>query len=268
MWIYWEPIRNFLFSWQSLAGAFLGAISPIIIILLTRKLSEQEKYSNNLLLTQKLLVDNINSVVTARDDIRQFIDTRLQKLIVDIQDRIKTGSYSFDLTFFPAINPDPISIEILGIHFRSNYINNKLVFIHRKSIDLETSIKEIRNQFSETTRIQRELSLALIALNNPQKLAQEYLNNVILFKKELEQTVLKNFDLYINMSRRALRAVQLYEALGQYGWEKKFTSKHNFILNRQQKKKMNAGIYEKIDSYINALIEQEISTPSPNTPQQ
>ncbi len=251
-------LYKFLFDWQSLIGAFVGASLPLFFWFFTEWYKNKKLQKQNLILTEKFLVHNINNFVDNRKTVKKFIEVKLKKLINIISERTKNDVYSLDIAFFPLFSLNSPDQKIFEIIPQSDYVNNKILQAFRLSHDFEAMIKDARKQFAHTVDINREMASG--KLNSPSVQNSVYADNIRGFidftNKELIEN---NMDIYLEVLVSALISVRSLRNMGTFRWRLKFSSKFRYFCNKKEQKKFDEETYDRIESFLKPQIDDQIS---------
>lgn len=248
---------KFLFDWQSLIGACIGAATPLFFWFFVQWFKSSKKYKENLYYLTRLLVYKINMVNQAQRTIKHFTGGRLTKLISNIDEASKKNKYCLDTVFFPLFTTDSGEQNLLKIHTKSGYLDNLLAQIFNMSNDFTLSIDDIRAQYQYTLEINKEMA---INKKNPAQFQNGvYKKNIQDFIEFINKDFIgKNLKVYIHTLASALIITTEIYNIGIIRWRMKFSPSFRFFKNKQEYDKFKIDTHERIEKNFKAKIDQKI----------
>ena len=252
-----EFIDN-LKNWQNLAGAFLGAATPISFWFFVEWNRKRKKSKEDLYYLEKLLIYDINAVIENHRTIKYFIEKRLTELISRINQATREGKYGVHTAFFPLFS-HPADENLFNINTGSSYLDNKLLQISGMTKDFSFAIDDLRNQFSSTVAL--NYKIAFDKLNAPVPQNNEYKRNIEGFIKIIKNVLFeKNEKTYMRVLVNALVAVNTIMDMGIIRWRFKFSPSFKFFRNKQNLEKFRGEVFDRIDQFLEEKIDVKVKT--------
>ncbi len=248
-----HTISGFSYKWQTLVGAFIGALTPVTFWFFVKWYQNRSQYKENLFYLEKIFVLHINNLNDIQTTLEQFIEGKLNPLIALIEERTAQGGYSTDRTFFPLFFTGLIDNDLLKINSKSGYLENKIVQSLKMSKDFVLSIEDIRNQFKDVIHQYNELAIRKI---NPFHLHNEaYKTAMEEFRRVLHDEIfginIKIFMKQLIITRAAFNNIK---SLGLIRWRFKFSATFKYFKNESEFKKFQNNSFERVDKYIKDII--------------
>jgi len=157
-----------LFTWQTLVGSLLGAVSPLVIILLFEKYKHRQETREYIYYLHRIVVDQINSLIEIRTTIERFLASAIKAVIENV-DKNPDYAYSVDGISFPLFSvrsiPDDVNIKSSG----SGYVDNKVARIYALSKDLPHIMDDTRLQLKDTLELNAKIVFDKINAPDVQK---------------------------------------------------------------------------------------------------
>jgi hypothetical protein len=244
-------MESFLSDWQTLIGSIIGASTPIFFWFFVQKVEKIQKRKNDLILLEKILVTNINTLGESYNTIKTFLNGNFNDVLKDIDTDNASGKYSASYTFFPLFICNPIDIDLTSINSGSGYLDNKLLNIQKTSKDFYLGVEDLRNQLKDTILLHREIIFNKL---NPEK-AQNYLykENLIRFKTVVERDMLsKNIKTYLELLITSLVVLRKINKVSLFRWKFKFSGSFKFFKTQKLfKQYININnVFDRIDLMI------------------
>ncbi len=250
-------LRDFLYEWQTLIGAFLGAATPISLWFLTEWYQSREKQKEHLYRLEKFLVYSINNAIDAHETTKYFIENRLMELINNINERTKNDIYSVDTAFLPLLSMHNIDENLLNINTGSNYIDNELFQVFKMSKDFAIGIDDLRQQFMNTIQVNREMSFK--KLNSPKIQNEAYKINIQDFINTVNRDFFdKNVKIYIQSLVSTRVGLNTLRDMGIIRWQIKFGPDFKYFKNKQNLKKFYDNTHEHINTFLKEKVDIEV----------
>lgn len=248
-------LYQFIFDWQQLIGAFIGAITPLSLWFFYQWEQKRRKHKKDLYYLEKTLVYNINNVIDARTTIRIFID-KLDQLIKNI-DSNDDLQYSVDTAFFPLFHASPIDENLLKISSGSGYLDNRIVQLLRMGKDYALAINDARNQFRETIKMNKEMAFYKLNAPGPQK--KLYKQNINDFIEAIEKDFFKkNTKIYLKKLVSTRVVLNEIRNKGIMKWRFKFEPHFKYFENQSDLKIFKNETFNRIDQSIKEKTEIEL----------
>ena len=257
-------MREFLFNWQNLIGSIIGASAPLLIYFIIKTFEENRKYYEKLLYLEKVIVSYLNNIIDVKHNINQFLETKVLDLIKLIDKNNENNRATIGLAFLPLFACNSIDDNLLNIHTKSGYLDNKLAKILQLSKDFSLIIEDARCQFKETLELNK--IIVINQLNNPALQNTLFKDNLISYKETLSQEIEKNVKIYINLLIEARVVLNKIRDNGIYRWHFKFSSSFHLFLNRKRFINYKNLTWERIDKYIQLDVEKQLQTIENNKP--
>lgn len=242
-------IPNFLYTWQPLMGALIGAALPISFWFFIQWYQGCKKRKENLYQLEKLFVVNINGVVDIHQNIKRFLEEKLSDLISNIDKKDLPNSYSIATAFFPLFFVPTINESFLDIKTGSGYLDNKILQLIKMSKDFSLSIDDLRGQFEHTLITNQWV--AVNRLNKPKLQKKEYKENLERFEETARRELIeKNIKTYLKFLISARVIVNEIRDSGIIRWRLKFTSSFKYFRSRKIWKDYVNKTFDRIDNYL------------------
>ncbi len=249
---------NFIYKWQEIIGAIIGASTPFVLWWFAEKYRQYREKKEYLYYLERLLVDQINTIIDVRNTIEAFINERLEKITTSIKSSTGSSAYSVDFAFFPMF-----SIRSLndGIHIKttaSNYIDNKIGQAYKLSNDMPFIFDDLRRQFSQTTEMNKEISFN--KLNSPDAQRDFHLTNLNEFKEIVKRDILnKNIPLYLKHLMEARVSLNELSRIGILRWRLRFDPRFQFFLRGKDYQRAKDEVYDKIESFFEKKVQKSLT---------
>lgn len=258
MQIDWTASFKNLREWQGFAGALIGAAIPISFWFFKEWWQAKRKKKQNLDVLERVLVYEINKVVNTRQTLKKFLDVQLTDLKKGIVHYQSQGKYSLGMTFIPLFSVDPIEENLLQIEVESGYLMNKINQIYAMSKDFSLMVDDLREQFKETIKTNKEIAMG--KLNDPVPQDALFLNNVQDFEKMVIQDIFgKNIPIYLRNLVTARTVAATIRKIGMLRWKSLFAPHLKFF--KSKKDLMNfykENTFERIELYLQKEIGKQI----------
>lgn len=252
-------MEEFLKTWQELLGSIIGAMTPIIFLLLVKFYESNTQKKENLLYLEKILVHQINNLIDIRRTIEEFLNTKLTKLISYIEESTKNNSYSNDYTFYPQFYTNSLQENILKINSGSGYLDNKFNQLIMMSKDFNLGIEDSKRQFDKTLEIQKDMTNN--KCNSPIVQNNTYKNNIKEFQTIMFDNIInKNVEIYLKKLIEAKTVTEIIRTKGFVFWKLKFkyNTTFKYFKNKKNYRKYKEEVYNRIDSYIELKVKNEL----------
>ena len=252
-------MEEFIYRWQELFGAIIGAALPFVFWFMTRGIESYYKNKENLLYLEKIIVSNINNVLDIEVTIKKFLDNQLKTLEGNVRKHLASNPYSYsaDMAFFPLFATNLIEENYLKVSSRSSFLDNKLLQVFKMSKDFAHSIEDFRLQFKETLQSNKDM---ILNKSNPPLIQNTmYLTNLEAFKEAVERDLLNgNVKTYLNLLTRTYVALMEINRLGIYCWRYKFSPSFRYFKNYKELKEFKKGMFERVEDYIKPIVEEKL----------
>ena len=248
---------QFIYKWQALIGALVGAATPISLWFLKELYQRHKNHKDDLYRLEKFLVYNINNVVDARNTIYNFIENKLGELIERIKQNTD-NAYSIDVAFFPLFTVHPIIDEnIISLNTGSGYLDNKIIKIFKISNDFASAIDDSRRQFAYTAEISR--NIAFMKLVSPVNQKYQYIQNIEAFREMVRRDLFdKNIKVYIQTLVSAHVGINFLRDIGIFRWRFKFSPRFRYFRNKQELKKFGEETHERLDKFFERKVDAQV----------
>lgn len=243
-------------KWQDLIGAIIGASSAFGLWWVAEKYTQKSKRTEDLYLINKILVDQINSVIDIKREIESFITKKLMSLINQPKTDQK-GQYIVNLAFFPLFSVRTISEEFQTKITTSSYVNNKLMRVYALSQDFPQIIADVRRQFEKILEFNKEICFH--KLNPPDLQMQTYINVLLDFKNFLQKEILEhNIQVFFKLLVESLIVTETLRSIGSMRWKLKFDSRFRLYLRKKDYLKDRIKTFERIDKYFESVVDAKL----------
>jgi len=248
---------SWLFKWQTLVGAAIGAAAPFALWWFTEWRRKEWTWKEDMLYLHKAIADQINLIIEIRSAITRFSATKLIPLIQRTEQE-NGPAYSVGLAFFPLFSARGLNEEFIKRSTRSSYLDNKLARIHHLSQDLPHIIDDTRMQFHETLKFNKEISFG--KLNSPDAQRQMHLDNLREYRRVLEDELLgQNLPLILKNAVEGLVGITEIRKIGILGWRFKFDARYRFFVSGKNVKKERDNTFARIEEYFAPAVEKQLS---------
>jgi hypothetical protein len=245
---------EFLFKWQQLVGAFVGASVPITIFFLGRLFFERVDTLNEY---EETLMLCINNLVEIENNLKHFSDTKIDSIIEELS-KMPSGTVFHGTAFFPLMSAFELKEDIRNLQLSgSKFLNSKILKSILVSKDLSFFIRDMQRQFENTFLTHKELLLSgkynVDVLNASLKRNLEEYKKV-LYKECFEQNIKNSLKVHIE----ALVTLREFRRIGLLLWRLKFFSRISFLFQKQDWETYKQKTHARIYSYLEKPIEEEI----------
>lgn len=250
----WDNILQFFNDWQLL----LGAATPLSIWFITDFINKKRGRKENLYSLEKDTLYCINKLLGLRNAISDFSNKGLNDLLRNIQLRNQQNKYSIDTAFFPLLNVQMQKENAIKLSTGSGYLDTKLLQTHLMAGDIERVIEDLRWQFIDTIKVNREI--AIKKLNSQAVQTNDYHRNLTNFKNMLETDFIEtNVNTYMRTLTKALAGVETYAKLGRFRWRLIFEPSFKYYKNYPSLQKYKREIHDYIDNYLEKIVDKKIT---------
>lgn len=247
---------SWLFKWQTLIGAAIGAATPFVLWWFSVWRQKVGTWGEDALYLNKAIADQINLIIEIRNATKKFLDTKLTPLIERTEK--ETGAYSVGLTFFPLFSARGLSDEFIRKSTQSSYLDNKLAYIYRLSQDLPHIIEDMRTQFNETLKFNKEIAFGKLNSADAQRIM--HLDNLREYKRVIEDEFLShNLPIILKNTVEGLVGIVEIRKIGVLGWRIKFDARYRFFLRHESYKKEQETTFARIEKYFEPAVEKQIT---------
>ena len=254
----WSSLFKNLKDWQSFAGALIGAGIPISFWFFKEWWQARRKKKQNLDVLERVFIYEINKVINTRQTLKKFIDTQLADLKDGIAFYQAQGKYSLGMTFIPLFSVEPIEENLLQIEVESGYLMNKINQIYAMSKDFSLMVDDLREQFKETIRTNKEIAMG--KLNDPGPQNGLFLKNVQDFEKMLRQDIFgTNIPIYLRNLIAARSAAAAIREMGMFHWKSKFAPHFKYFKNKHDLINFHKReTFDQIEIYLQDKVNKQI----------
>ncbi len=212
------------------------------------KIKSSQSHRQYLYYQYRMIIEQINMVIETERTIITFLDTKLAKLISNI-DNNPENSWSADVAYFPMFSarslPEKIATESTG----SGYLDNKISKIYSMSKDIPHIIEDLRYQFDSTLKINEKMVHG--QLNSAQVQKAQFKNNLNEYERAMKDDMLsKNIPIYLKKLAETAVAINQRIKTGPLGWKFRFDPRYKFHISRKTVIADMKNLIEKMDSYF------------------
>lgn len=249
-------VKN-LKEWQDFAGAVIGAGIPISFWFFKEWRQRKKKLKQNLDSVEKMLVYELNKVISARQTLKKFLDVQLADLKKSTEEYQKLGKYSLGVTFIPLFSVDPIEENLLQLEIESGYLANKITQIYAMSKDFSLMIDDLREQFKEMIRTNKEISMG--KLNEPKAQNAFFLKNIEGFEKMMAEDIFgKNIPIYIRILVITRTVTTTIRKIGMLRWKSRFAPHFKYFKNKHALIDFYKNTFDRMEAFFQEEINQQI----------
>ena len=256
MLIYKINIINFLDRWQTLVGAFLGVILPVLFTFLVYMYNKHKKRKINYAIIENNCVYAISNIALLKDELEVLVE-RIDSLISELKKDLN-GPFIYPETNFPTFESEFFS-PLLSIQLNNLYLKNKIALVQKLESHLNLSINELRSRFY--TSLEQNYKLVFFTTKDVTKYEQR---NILLSKLTSIQEVVQNIYLSKNIPTtiseiNRLRLVSLlciknpmkFWLLERESWK--------YFDNKVQFENYKAGLFDRIEDEIEEDHKKELA---------
>jgi hypothetical protein len=248
---------SWLFKWQTLIGAMVGASAPFALWWFTEWRRRKWAWKEDVLYLNKAIADQVNLIIEIREAIKRFSETKLIPLIQRTE-KENGPAYSVGLAFFPLFSTRGLNEDFIKKSSGSSYLDNKLARVYHLSQDLPHIIEDTRMQFQETLKFNKEISFG--KLNSADAQRQMHLENLREYRRVLEEELLgQNLSIILKNAVEGFVGITEIRKIGVLGWRLKFDVRYRFFLSRENYKKERDRTLERIEEYFHPAVEKQIA---------
>lgn len=242
------------FTNQPWFSFIIGSASTFLVTWLIDCSRNKKQKKEYLYYLQRMIVDQVNSLVEVKNTIKRFMDLKLSELLKNIENN-PNSAYSVDTIFFPLFSirslPEEINMKSSG----SGYIDNKVGKIYALSKDLPHIIEDIRLQLRETLEMNQKIAFG--KLNSQEVQKEQYKRNILEYQKMIKEEILEiNIPLYFNKLAETLVAVREKTNMNFFRWKIKFDPRWKYYFKNADYLKDRKEIMENMDMYFKNATEK------------
>ncbi len=245
-------MQDFLLQWQTLIGAFVGAATPLGIVLINRRFLERK---DHLVKVYKMILLATTNALEVADSMDDFRNIRLTSILNFINLDRANERPSLGEAFFPPLARTPLGDAILEKHCGSDYVETQLIFALTTSKNFALLIDDAQKKFESLIQMQTTFVL--------QKYADhELLNNTFEMKTQLYRTYLKdyffvNLQIYLKILAKTRVTTRVFMRLGGFRWRLLFEPNFRYFIGRKTMMAYTERTFKKIDLYLEKDIQDE-----------
>lgn len=244
-------------EWQSFAGALIGTTAPISFWFFKERRQLKRKRRQNLYSLEKILVFEINKVISARQNLKGFLDLQLVDLKRGIVRYQAEDKYGLGVTFVPLFFADPIEENLLRLEVESGYLMNKIGEVYATSKDFSLMVNDLRKQFEETIRTNKEIAMA--KLNGPEFQNSLFLANIQEFEKMVKQDIFgRHIPSYLRSLVTAHTTASVIRKIGMLRWKLMFSPHFKYFKNKRGLMKFREGTFDRIELYLRDGVNKQV----------
>lgn len=260
----WRRMFNsvFLFKWQELTGAALGAFLAgsfaFALLLITRWLDRRDLRIEHMRRAEISLGRALNEIFWIQITLIRVVDG-LRELAAESRGIRDPKIYFMSRFNFPPLKDIYCDNESPTYRFKSYYLHNKIIWIEGGIRDMNKTLQSFRDEFVSLTNF----SQSEWALKNPPPVQREtYASNLEGFARMIEQYA----NQYIDDGIKILVQAKTYNNLirARFGWF--FRWKHEGVSFKYFRNKADIIAYsqdlqmlERIDTLIGVSVEKSIN---------
>lgn len=257
-------LRDFLYNWQPLIGAIMGASAPLIIYLVIRRFYERRDHIVRIYKTVLIGINNAMDVWKGVDDFRNL---RIPEMLQQLQIAKTEGIPFVGKAFFPPLARIPLSEVILEKHCGSDYVETQLLFALTTSKNFSLLIDDAQKKFESTLEDHLMLMTQKFATNTTLNTA--LYGNMELYRDVfLKDYFFRNLSTYLNILAKAKIATRAYLLMGGWRWRSKFEPSFRYFKNKASYREYAESTQEKIGKYLEPEFEKEFKSMLETLPKQ
>lgn len=251
-----SSIKDHLFIWQTLIGSIIGAITPLFILWCAEIYKVRKEKKVYLYYLQRLIIDQINSLIDIRQTTIDFIDNKLDVLVKNIDENGKLV-YSVDGIFFPLFSARSLPDDVNHISSGSGYIDNKIAKIYALSKDLPQIIDDLRNQLKDT--LDRNEKIVFGRLNVAEVQKSQYKANILEYKKVIVRDLLGiNIPIYLRKLVETIVAVEEKTRKSTIRWKLTFDPFFKYYNKKSDYIKARENFMDNMDLYFKTQTDRQL----------
>ncbi len=249
---------DFVYKWQELIGALIGAATPISLWLIAEWYQSRKRDKEYLISLEKFFVYSINDIIDARCTLARYLKNQLAELIINIKANTAKNIYSVDTAFFPLFSVSPIDDVIFRNTSRSNYLENKTAHVHKLVRDFASSIEDIRRQFTHTLELHH--SMAFGKVNAPNVQNAMFIRNLEEFVKMVHRDIFdSNVKICIKHLVYAKVAENYIKNKGYFLWRWRFSPSFKYFRSKKELQKYKEETFDRIELFLKPIVDKEIA---------
>ncbi len=252
-----ELLIAFLYQWQDLLGAMLGAFAAFMVWFISEVHRRYQRRQEYMVFLHRSIVDQANLILDSERTIKDFITNKLSVLLAEPRDEGE-GTYTVDRAFFPLFSTRNMSEKVLEMSTLSGYLDNKVMRAYSLSQDFPHIIDDIKRQFEDTLHLNKEMAFG--KLNPPAIQRQHYLIGLASYRESVRADMLsRNFPVFIKLLVECLISIEEMQRLGVLRWRFKFDPRYKFYLTRASFRKALSENQERMRLYFEPLVSKRIN---------
>lgn len=188
----WSKVSDFLYQWQSLAGAFLGAFLPILVSLFIYSYKSRKEFKRGMGQVEQFLVFSINNLYELKEELTLFLN-RINSLIQEIE-TTQSDQFFLGTTNFPLASMEH-RLQDINKPTKSLYLTNKLMKCYSMLKETYSFLEDAGDEFKSITL--RNYDVVLSYKDPSQKIGVYpenqrglYLCGLKEFRKVIKETIL------------------------------------------------------------------------------
>ncbi len=260
-----EETLNFLEKWQELIGSALGPFLAIIFSVIgfwiKSRWTDKKEYKESLRRIEIGITRSLDDAYKTKKKLERFID-KIQDLAKRVRHASNNNAASLDTINFPAMREVFRDINFPDFKIKSYYLHNKILWVDSGIKELNETLKEMKNNFSEMTKL-NEFRINLEVQNktlNPSQQREDYAANLERFAEAVQEFI----DQFISKGIEIMIQIKIYnEELRKRYWKgalflwKNEGTKFKYFPNKEKQKQFarNLDSMERIDKIIQERVE-------------
>lgn len=244
---------SFIEDWQSLFGALVGAAAPLGILLYTRRTLDRRDY---LIKSYKRVIGAVRNILEVDSHFDDFRNIRIQKLLVDLEQRISDGGASGPaLIFFPPVPRMTIDDSILEREGGSGYVETLLLGAGSASKSFALLIDDAQKKFESMLKTHDAMFYG--KLTSHVNLHKDLQQKMKTYQEYLGEFFYPSLHIYVQQMVKTRVIVRSFIIRGRILWRFRFEPSFKYFLSL---KKMHLYIdtnHRKIDYYYKNDVEKE-----------
>ena len=248
---------DFLYQWQQLIGAFIGAAAPLLLFFVSKFFIEKREH---LTLIGNTLLLAINNLEDTDRTILHFINGNLKSHIQDVN-TTEPGDIHGGRTFFPLMFSFQMPSQVIEHSTGSGYLDTQILQAYLKSKDVDLILEDARKQFEQTyvmqeSLIQKKLQKDSHIKTDPNKVLLENLNHYKNFIEDAWGN--KNLPLYLRNLITAYVTLIEFRKMGRLRWQRKFTPiSFKYFRNKKAIEDFKKNGVKRVETYLEDKIDTE-----------
>lgn len=252
---------DFLDKWQTMIGSALGPFLAVVLSVvgfwIKSKLAAKEELRESLRRITIGLARSVNNLFTTQKQIRQVIKM-IDELVARIEMVTDDNTYVLDRVNFPVTGDIYRDTEAGLAKVKSYYLHNKLLFVDGGLKDLNKTLQNVKEDFTELIRQNQMMA----ALDKPPGQRRAYVQNLKGFAEALKYYSERGLPIMIKLiMQTSVYNERLRKGYRRTIWKYESTQLKYFRNKKQQRDYgRNLGSIDRIDAVLEESVAKELQS--------